>query len=84
MELVQGAVVRQINEMCSTRTYQYRFHIWHSVGSPHLVNNITRALLLELMWLANYVLNYVPSYHHSRREGSCTQFCTIFASSEIL
>jgi len=29
MELVQGAVVRKINEMCSNRTFQYRFHLWH-------------------------------------------------------
>jgi len=29
MQLVQGAVVRKINEMCSTRTFQYRFQQRH-------------------------------------------------------
>jgi len=29
MELVQGAVVRKINEMCSTGNFQYRFHERH-------------------------------------------------------
>jgi len=29
MELVQGAVVRKINEVCSTRTYKYRFPLWY-------------------------------------------------------
>jgi len=70
MELVQGAVFRKINEMCSTGTYHYQFQLWHC--SSHFVNNITRALLLELLWLTNYVLHYVTSDYLSKRHGSST------------
>ena len=66
MKLVQGAVVRKTIEMCSTRIYQYRHHLRHEFISPHYINNIKRPLLLELVWLTNDVLNYVPSDYISR------------------
>jgi hypothetical protein len=54
------------------------------IFSPHFVNNITRAMLLQLVWLTIYALNYITfrgervALHNSELYLQVREFCTKF------
>jgi len=66
-----------VSERCCNKKNKWNvFYQNSSISFSHmtliffssLFNNITRALLLELVWLTNYVFNFVMSDYLSRKK----------------